>query len=63
MRRDTLIAFLLVLGIHAGVAMMPHHTIKHALAEDDSIKVNIVIPPPPPPDELISTSSAPISKM
>jgi protein TonB len=51
MRRDTLIAFLLVLGIHVGVAMVPKHTAKHVAVEDDTPLIKIVIPPPPPPDE------------
>src|SRR6266566_5518498 len=51
MRRDTLIAFLLVLGIHVGVAMVPPHTTKHAVVEDDTPLIKIVIPPLPPPDE------------
>jgi protein TonB len=51
MRRDTLIAFLLVLGIHVGVAMVPHRTLKRAQVEDDAPLVTIVIPPLPPPDE------------
>jgi protein TonB len=53
MRRDTLIAFLLVLGIHVSVAMVPHRTAKHVKVEDDAPVVKIVIPPPPPPDEPI----------
>ncbi|HWZ93651.1 MAG TPA: TonB family protein [Opitutaceae bacterium] len=53
MRRDTLIAFLLVLGIHVSVAMVPHRTAKHVKVEDDGPMVKIVIPPPPPPDEPI----------
>jgi protein TonB len=51
MRRDTLIAFLLVLGIHVGVAMVPKHTAKRAVVEDDGPLIKIVIPPLPPPDE------------
>jgi protein TonB len=51
MRRDTLIAFLLVLGIHVGVAMVPKHSAKRALVEDDAPLIKIVIPPLPPPDE------------
>jgi protein TonB len=51
MRRDTLIAFLLVLGIHAGVAMVHKSPPKHVLVEDDGPVVKIIIPPPPPPDE------------
>jgi protein TonB len=51
MRRDTLIAFLLVLGIHVAVAMVPHRTAKRAQVEDDGPVVKITIPPMPPPDE------------
>ncbi|HXB02068.1 MAG TPA: energy transducer TonB [Opitutaceae bacterium] len=51
MRRDTLIAFLLVLGIHVGVAMVPKTTAKRAVVEDDGPLIKIVIPPLPPPDE------------
>ncbi|HEV2947569.1 MAG TPA: TonB family protein [Gemmataceae bacterium] len=51
MRRDTLIAFLLVLGIHVGVAMVPKTTAKRAQVEDDAPVIKIVIPPLPPPDE------------
>ncbi len=51
MRRDTLIAFLLVLGIHVGVAMVPKHTAKRAVVEDDGPLIKIVIPRMPPPDE------------
>jgi protein TonB len=51
MRRDTLIAFLLVLGIHVGVAMVPHFNAKHVQVEDDAPLIKIVIPPLPPPDE------------
>jgi len=51
MSRDTLIAFLLVLGVHVGVAMVPHYTAKHVQAADDDAVVKITLPPPPPPDE------------
>jgi periplasmic protein TonB len=51
MRRDTLIAFLLVLGIHVGVAMVPHFNAKRVQVEDDAPLIKIVIPPLPPPDE------------
>jgi protein TonB len=51
MRRDTLIAFLLVLGIHVGVAMVPKTSAKRAQVEDDAPLIKIVIPPLPPPDE------------
>jgi protein TonB len=51
MRRDTLIAFLLVLGIHVGVAMVHKSPPKHLMVEDDTPNIKIIIPPPPPPDE------------
>jgi protein TonB len=51
MRRDTLIAFLLVLGIHVGVAMVHKGAPKHVQVDEDSGLIKIIIPPPPPPDE------------
>ncbi len=51
MRRDIIIAFALVLGIHVAVALVPHRTLKRAQVEDDGPLVKIVIPPMPPPDE------------
>jgi protein TonB len=51
MRRDTLIAFLLVLGIHVGVAMVHKSPPQHIKVEDDTPNIKINIPPPPPPDE------------
>jgi protein TonB len=51
MRRDIIIAFLIVLSAHIGVALVPKHGVKRKLAEDDSPKVTIVIPPMPIEDE------------
>jgi protein TonB len=51
MRRDIIIAFLIVLSVHIGVALVPKHGAKRKQLEDDAPVVKIVIPPMPPPED------------
>jgi len=50
MRRDIIIAFLIVLSAHIGVAMVPKHNAKRKQVEDTTPVVQIEIPPMPPDD-------------
>lgn len=51
MRRDLIVAFLIVLSAHIGVAMVPKHGAKRKQVEDEGPVVKIVIPPLPPPED------------